>query len=56
MRHIHLLGKQDNIMHLLVESLIREMGQAFPELVNAKSIMEETLFMEEKRFKETLDR
>jgi alanyl-tRNA synthetase len=56
MRHIHLLGKQDNIMHLLVESLVQEMGQAFPELVNAKSIMEETLFMEEKRFKETLDR
>ena len=56
MRHIHLLGKQDNIMHLLVESLVQEMGQAFPELVNAKSIMQETLFMEEKRFKETLDR
>ena len=56
MRHVHLLGKQDNIMHLLVESLVQEMGQAFPELVNAKSIMEETLFMEEKRFKETLDR
>ena len=56
MRHIHLLGKQDHIMHLLVDSLVQEMGQAFPELVNAKAIMQETLFMEEKRFKETLDR
>ena len=56
MRHIHLLGKSDNLMHLLVPTLLQEMGQAFPELVRARSMIEETLLMEEKRFKETLDR
>ncbi len=56
MRHLHLLGKNDSVMHLLVPALIQEMGQAFPELVRAKSMMEETLFIEEKRFRETLER
>ena len=56
MRHVHLLGNNDNVMHLLVPALVQEMGQAFPELVRAKSMIEETLLMEEKRFKETLDR
>ena len=56
MRHIHLLGKNETVMHLLVPALLQEMGQAFPELTRAKSMIEETLLMEEKRFKETLDR
>ena len=56
MRHLHLLGKNDSVMHLLVPALIQEMGQAFPELIRAKSVMEETLFIEEKRFRETLER
>ena len=56
MRHVHLLGKNDNVMHLLVSTLVQEMGQAFPELIRSKTMIEETLLMEETRFKETLDR
>ncbi len=56
MRHIHLLGTDENVMHRMVSVLIQEMGQAFPELVNARLSMEETLLSEERRFKNTLDR
>jgi alanyl-tRNA synthetase len=56
MRHIHLLGKKDNVMHLLVPTLVQEMGQAFPELVLNQKMIEDTLLMEEARFKLTLER
>ncbi|MEE2774244.1 MAG: alanine--tRNA ligase [Pseudomonadota bacterium] len=56
MRHIHLLGKDETVMHRLVPILVQEMGQAFPELGESKKIIEDTLFLEEKRFKETLER
>ena len=56
MRHIHLLGENKYVMHLLVPALVQEMGQAFPELITTKSMLEETLYIEEKRFKETLER
>ncbi|WP_338548011.1 alanine--tRNA ligase [Roseovarius phycicola] len=56
MRHAHLLGAQDPVMHRLVPSLVAQMGQAFPELGQAQALIEETLELEEKRFKQTLDR
>ncbi|QDL92482.1 alanine--tRNA ligase [Paroceanicella profunda] len=56
MRHAHLLGAQDPIMHRLVPSLVREMGQAFPELSRGQAMIEETLRLEETRFRKTLDR
>ncbi|WP_116597106.1 alanine--tRNA ligase [Primorskyibacter marinus] len=56
MRHAHLLGAQDPIMHRLVPSLVHEMGAAYPELGQAQSLIEETLKQEETRFKQTLDR
>ena len=56
MRHAHLLGAGDPLMHRLVPSLVREMGQAYPELARAQSMIEETLRLEETRFLETLDR
>ncbi|WP_118135132.1 alanine--tRNA ligase [Oceanicella sp. SM1341] len=56
MRHAHLLGAQDPIMHRLVPSLVREMGQAFPELSRGQAMIEETLKLEETRFRKTLDR
>ena len=43
-------------MHRLVPELVRQMGQAFPELVQAQALIEETLLTEETRFKATLDR
>ena len=56
MRHAHLLGSQDPLMHRLVPELVRQMGQAYPELGHAQSMIEETLLQEETRFKTTLDR
>ncbi|MFY9241021.1 MAG: alanine--tRNA ligase [Roseovarius sp.] len=56
MRHAHLLGAKDPVMHRLVPALVTQMGQAFPELGRAQSMIEETLRQEETRFKQTLDR
>jgi len=56
MRHAHLLGAKDPVMHSLVPALVAQMGQAFPELSHAQRQIEETLLHEETRFKTTLDR
>lgn len=56
MRHAHLLGVSDPMMHKLVPALVKQMGQAFPELGQAQPMIEETLELEEKRFQKTLDR
>ncbi len=54
MRHAHLLGAKDPLMHRLVGSLTSEMGNAFPELIRAKPLIEETLLREETNFRRTL--
>jgi alanyl-tRNA synthetase len=54
MRHAHLLGASEPLMHRLVPSLIAEMGAAYPELVRAQPLLEETLKLEETRFRQTL--
>jgi len=56
MRHAHLLGAKDPVMHRLVPALVAQMGQAYPELTQGQSMIEETLLLEETRFKTTLDR
>jgi alanyl-tRNA synthetase len=56
MRHAHLLGATEPLMHRLVPALVRQMGAHFSELGHAQSMIEETLKLEETRFKQTLDR
>jgi alanyl-tRNA synthetase len=56
MRHAHLLGATEPLMHRLVPSLVAEMGAAYPELVRAQPLIEETLKLEETRFRQTLDK
>src|SRR5450432_2528728 len=56
MRHAELLGAREPLMWRLVWALVREMGQAYPELVRAESLIEETLRLEETRFRKTLER
>ncbi len=56
MRHAHLLGAQDPLMHRMVSALTAEMGNAFPELIRAKPLIEETLLREETNFRRTLDK
>ncbi|MDP4822604.1 MAG: alanine--tRNA ligase, partial [Aestuariivirgaceae bacterium] len=56
MRHIELLGARDPMMFKLVPALVREMGAAYAELPRAQALIEETLQLEETRFRKTLDR
>ena len=54
MRHGHILGNKDLLLHKLVPTLVREMGQAYPELGRAEALIRETLKLEEARFHDML--
>jgi alanyl-tRNA synthetase len=54
MRHAHILGAKEPLMHRLVPALVSEMGAAYPELVRAQPLIEATLAQEEARFRQTL--
>jgi alanyl-tRNA synthetase len=56
MRHAQLLGARDPLLHKILPTLVREMGQAYPELVRAATLIAETLELEETRFRTTLAR
>ena len=56
MRHGQLLGASEPLMWKLVPALVREMGQAYPELVRGEALITETLKLEETRFRKTLAR
>jgi len=56
MRHAHMLGAEDPLLHKIAPTLAREMGDDYPELRTASTLIEETLRLEEERFKITLDR
>ncbi|MEQ1718565.1 MAG: alanine--tRNA ligase [Hyphomicrobium sp.] len=55
MRYAHQLGCAEPLMHRLVPALVKEMGDAFPELVRGQALIAETLKLEESRFKKTLE-
>ncbi len=56
MRHAHMLGAKDLVMHRLAPTLVNEMGQAFPELVRAEKLIAETMKLEETRFRQMLEK
>src|SRR3990170_3590796 len=56
MRHAHLLGAKEPLLYRLVPALIEQMGRAYHELERGQSLIEETLKLEETRFRETLER
>src|SRR6185437_3723095 len=56
MRHAHLIGSKEPLMHRLVPTLVAEMGTAYLELKRAEPLIGETLRLEELRFRETLAR
>ena len=56
MRHAHLLGAEEPLLYRLFPVLVREMGQAYPELHRAQALVSETLKIEEIRFRKTLAR
>ena len=56
MRHAHLIGAKEPLLWRLVPPLTSEMGRAYPELLRAEALISETLELEEKRFRRTLER
>jgi alanyl-tRNA synthetase len=56
MRHATLLGATGPVIHKVVPTLVREMGQAYPELVRGEAMIAETVELEENRFLKTLGR
>jgi len=56
MRHAHMLGAKDPLMHRLVPALVRQMGDTYHELARAQPMIVETLKLEETRFKRTLEK
>lgn len=56
MRHAHLLGAKDPLMHRLVPTLVNLMADTYPQLQLAESLITQTLFHEEEKFRQTLDR
>jgi alanyl-tRNA synthetase len=56
MRHATLLGSNEPVIYKLVPTLVREMGQAYPELSRGEALITETVRLEEGRFLKTLGR
>jgi len=56
MRHAHLLGAKDPLMHRLVATLVNLMADTYPQLQRAQSLITQTLFHEEEKFRQTLGR
>ncbi len=56
MRHLHMMGAREPVFYRLVPALVRQMGVAYPELGRSESLIEETLKLEETRFKMLLER
>ena len=56
MRHAHILGCKEPLMYKLFPALLKEMGEDYPELERASSLITQTFELEEKNFKKTLDK
>jgi alanyl-tRNA synthetase len=56
MRHAHMLGSREPLLHRLVPVLVRQMGGAYPEIARAEPLVTETLKLEETRFRSLLER
>jgi alanyl-tRNA synthetase len=56
MRHAHILGAKEPLLYRLVPTLVDQMGRAYHELERGMSLIQETLKLEETRFRETLER
>jgi alanyl-tRNA synthetase len=55
LRHGWMLGVRGSFFHRMVEPLVALMGEAYPELVAKRDLVERALKAEEERFAETLD-
>lgn len=53
-RHGHKLGQAQPFFYTLVAALAQEMGEDYPQLIEKKQYIQDTLHQEEQRFAETL--
>jgi alanyl-tRNA synthetase len=56
MRHAHMMGAREPLLHRLVPALSRQMGAAYPEILRAEALVTETMRLEETRFRNLLER
>jgi alanyl-tRNA synthetase len=56
MRHVYLIGYQGILMYQLVPFLIEEMGETYPELIRAQTLIVDLLKSEETKFRQMLER
>ena len=56
MRHAHMMGSREPLLHRLVPTLVRQMGAAYPEIQRAEALVIETLKLEEMKFRSLLER
>jgi alanyl-tRNA synthetase len=56
MRHAHMRGAEEPVLNQLVGTLVSQMGEAYPEIVRAQALVEETFRQEEERFQKMLGR
>jgi alanyl-tRNA synthetase len=56
MRHAHMMGSREPLLHRLVPTLVRQMGAAYPEIQRAEPLVIETLKLEEMKFRSLLER
>ena len=56
MRHAHMMGTREPLLHRLVPALTRQMGAAYPEILRAEPLVVETLRLEETKFRNLLER
>ena len=56
MRHAEMLGAKQPVLWRIVPALVRQMGAHYHELLPARPLIEETLQLEEERFRRTLER
>ncbi|WP_115719540.1 alanine--tRNA ligase [Gallaecimonas mangrovi] len=55
-RHGAQLGASEPFFYKLVAALAKEMGEAYPELIEKQAIIEKALLLEEEQFRKTLER
>ena len=56
MRHAHSLGSKDPVFYKVFQVLLNEMKNSYPELINGKELIVETLKNEEEKFSSLLER
>ena len=56
MRHAHSLGNKDSVFHKIFPTLLENMKDSFPELERAKDLIINTLYNEEDKFKDTVEK